>query len=53
MVNFNFSSYFFSKDGLFDFELLNNIDQYPGSNHFKKYDDFTVAWLSECKSLDH
>jgi len=53
------ATYFFSKDGLFDFELLNNIDQYPGSNHFKKYDDLFLApestaklWITEQKRIN-
>tara|TARA_B100000902_G_scaffold90142_1_gene93861 strand:- start:855 stop:1700 length:846 start_codon:yes stop_codon:yes gene_type:complete len=33
------SGYFFSKDGLFNFDLLKYINQYPSSSYFKKYDD--------------
>ncbi|MDC0125421.1 sulfotransferase domain-containing protein [Candidatus Pelagibacter sp.] len=48
------SGYFFSKDGSFNFDLLNNIDQYPSSSYFEKYKDlFTEPestskyWLKE------
>ena len=33
------SGYFYSKDGSFNFDLLEYIDQYPSVSYFKKYDD--------------
>ena len=33
------SGYFYSKDGSFNFDLLEYIDQYPSASYFKKYDD--------------
>ena len=33
------SSYFFTNDGVFDFELLKNIPSYPSSLFFEKYPD--------------
>ena len=33
------ASYFYSKDGSFDFELLKNIGQFPHFNYFKDYKD--------------
>jgi hypothetical protein len=48
------SGYFFSKDGLFNFDLLKHIDQYPSPSYFEKYEDLflkpestTKYWLSE------
>ena len=48
------ASYFFSKDGNFQFDLLKYIDQFPSYNHFKKYDekflnptDTSKYWLRE------
>jgi len=48
------SGYFFSKDGSFNFDLLNNIDQYPSSSYFEKYKDPFIKpestskyWLKE------
>ena len=32
-------SYFFSNDGSFNFNLLKNINSFPGENDFKNYDD--------------
>ena len=31
------ASYYFSKDGDFNFSLLKNIDQFPSYDHFKNY----------------
>jgi hypothetical protein len=33
------SGYFYSKDGSFNFDLLEYIDQYPSVSYFRKYDD--------------
>ena len=33
------SSYFFTTDGSFNFDLLKNIDQFPSSPFFSKYED--------------
>ena len=33
------ATYFYSKDGLFDFDLLKNIDQFPQQNYFKDFED--------------
>ena len=33
------ATYFYSKDGLFDFDLLKNIDQFPQQDYFKDFDD--------------
>ena len=47
-------SYYFSKDGSFDFKLLDNIDQFPSTQFFRdKKDTFSAPedtsnlWLSE------
>lgn len=32
------ASYFYSKSGNFDFDLLNNIDQFPSAQFFERYD---------------
>ena len=31
------STYFFSKDGIYNQNLLKNIDQFPTSNYFEEY----------------
>ena len=37
------ASYFFSRDGIFDFDLLNNIRQFPDISLFKKLEiDMTM-----------
>ena len=53
------ASYYFSKDGDFNFSLLKNIDQFPSYNHFKDYDkiftnptDTTEFWLEEQKKIN-
>ena len=33
------ATYFYSKDGLFSFDLLKNIDQFPQQDYFKDFDD--------------
>ena len=33
------ASYYYSKSGNFDFNLLNNIDQFPSVNYFKNDQD--------------
>ena len=33
------ATYFYSKDGLFSFDLLKNIDQFPQQNYFKDFED--------------
>jgi len=44
------SSYFFSEDGVFDFELLNNIKQFPNSSLFSKLGIDTGKPLSVIKN---
>ena len=53
------ASYYFSKDGEFNFELLENIDQFPSYNHFKDYDkiflnpeDTAEFWIEEQKKIN-
>ena len=53
------ASYYFSKDGDFNFNLLRNIDQFPSYNHFKGYNkiftnptDTTEFWLEEQKKIN-
>jgi hypothetical protein len=53
------ASYYFSKDGDFNFNLLQKIDQFPSYNHFKYYDkifsnptDTTEFWLEEQKKIN-
>ena len=53
------ASYYFSKDGDFNFSVLKNIDQFPSYNHFKDYDkifvnptDTTKFWLEEQKKIN-
>ena len=53
------ASYYFSKDGDFNFSLLKNIDQFPSYNHFKDYDkiftnptDTTEFWLEEQEKIN-
>ena len=48
------ATYFFSKNGLFNFDLLNNIDQFPSTAHFEKYNDLFAKpestskfWINE------
>ena len=48
------SSYFFSKDGNFNFNLLNQIQSFPSESHFKNYtdkfempEDTSKYWLKE------
>ncbi len=33
------ATYFYSKDGLFNFDLLKHIDQFPQQDYFKHYED--------------
>ena len=53
------ASYYFSKDGDFNFSLLKNIDQFPSYNHFKDYNkifknptDTTEFWLEEQRKIN-
>ena len=53
------ASYYFSKDGSFDFKLLDNIDQFPSAQFFRdKKDNFSVPedtsnlWLSEQEKIN-
>ena len=53
------SSYYYSKSGDFDFNLLNNIDQFPSVNYFKndkdlylKPEDTSVKWISKQKEIN-
>ena len=53
------ASYYFSKDGGFNFNLLKNIDQFPSYNHFKNYNkifknptDTTEFWLEEQEKIN-
>ena len=43
------SSYFYSKNGEFDFKLLNNIDAFPSERFFKNYPDKFVKPEDTCK----
>lgn len=52
------ASYYFSKDGSFDFKLLDNIDQFPSTQFFRdKKDTFSAPedtsnlWLSEQEKI--
>ena len=38
LVRSMLSSYFFSNDGLFNFDLIKNIRQFPSRQVFQKYD---------------
>ena len=33
------ASYFYSQNGVFNFDVLNHIDQFPSFDYFKKYED--------------
>ena len=33
------STYFYTKDGKFNFQLLDKIDQFPNTKYFEKFDD--------------
>ena len=53
------ASYYFSKDGDFNFNLLKNIDQFPSYNHFKDYnkifsnpEDTAEFWIEEQKKIN-
>ena len=53
------SSYLFSKDGKFDFNLLNKIDSFPSESFFKNYpdkfenpEDTTKYWLKEQEKIN-
>ena len=53
------ASYYFSKDGDFNFSLLKNIDQFPSYDHFKNYNkiftnptDTTEFWLEEQEKIN-
>jgi hypothetical protein len=53
------ASYYFSEDGDFNFNLLENIDQFPSYDHFKNYNkiftnptDTTEFWLEEQEKIN-
>ena len=53
------SSYLYSKDGKFDFNLLNKIDSFPSESFFKNYpdkfenpEDTTKYWLKEQEKIN-
>lgn len=53
------ASYYFSKKGDFDFNLLNKIDQFPSVNFFKNDKDFylrpedtSTKWIEKQKSIN-
>ena len=53
------SSYFYSKDGKFDFDLLNKIDSFPSERFFKNYpdkfespEDTSKYWLKEQEKIN-
>ena len=53
------ASYYFSKNGSFDFKLLDNIDQFPSAQFFRdKTDSFLTPedtsnlWLSEQEKIN-
>ena len=53
------SAYFFSKDGSFNFDLLRNIQQFPSSKYFEKYNDLFLKpedtskyWLQELNRIN-
>jgi len=53
------ATYFFTRDGIFNFDLLKKIDQFPSVNYFKKYDDkFNIPestskyWIKEQEKIN-
>ena len=53
------ASYYFSKEGDFNFNLLKYIDQFPSYNYFKNYDktflnptDTAEFWIEEQKKIN-
>ena len=53
------STYYFTKDGNFNFQILNNIKSFPSSSYFEKYsDNFSEPestakyWISEQRSMN-
>jgi len=53
------STYYFTKDGNFNFQILNNIKSFPSSSYFEKYsDNFSEPestakyWISEQRSIN-
>ena len=53
------SSYFYSKNGEFNFELLNNIDAFPSEKFFKNYpdkfnrpEDTCKYWINEQEKIN-
>ena len=53
------ASYFYQKDGDFNFDLLNFIDQFPSVNYFKKYEDSFLQpestaeyWIKEQENIN-
>jgi len=53
------SSYLYSKDGKFDFDLLNNIDSFPSERFFKNYpdkfekpEDTAKYWIKEQEKIN-
>ena len=52
-------SYFYSKDGSFNFNLLKNINSFPGENNFKNYqdkfekpEDTAKYWIKEQEKIN-
>ena len=43
------SSYFYTNDGSFNFNLLKNIDQFPSAPYFSKYSDLFLKPESTSK----
>ena len=53
------ASYFYSKEGSFNFKLLDNIDQFPSAQFFKNFEDPLLTpestsrfWISEQKKIN-
>ena len=53
------ASYFYQKDGYFNFDLLNFIDQFPSVSYFKKYEDSLLQpestvkyWITEQENIN-
>ena len=39
------ASYFYSQNGVFNFDLLNYIDQFPSFDYFKNYKDKFLSFF--------
>ena len=46
------ASYYFSKDGSFDFHLLDNIDQFPSAQFFRDKKDTFSSLVKKCASIE-